>query len=433
MLLYRDLQIRQLGLDGERLVQIVRAKCGRLLAEEDYAGLVGVCSGLINEMRNLEAMEIGTEKAGVLVFNKDGWKRDWAPSLVEREESGDSSPWWSVFLHRDDQRLKKRVEIVGAEDEIGWLEVVVSATDEGVSYAETYAMIGRVGGVTVCLGAVLSFFFARNLTRPMRDLQAYAQRVAGGALTARVKIDTDDEIGDLAASIMRMVQNLDLSQRQLKDSMRNAASLREKEVLLREIHHRVKNNMQILTSLLRLQTRRAGTPELRDMLQDSEARIRSMGLLHEKLYQSESVSLIDLRSYLETLTSQLLSMDTGRVKADIRVTAHQVNLGLDSALPCGLIVTELVSNALKYAFTPDSVNPTVVVNISKMADGGYSLVVWDNGIGIPPEIDLANCESLGLRLVGMLTDQLDGVLMIDGTEGTRAEIRFKESEYANRY
>jgi two-component sensor histidine kinase len=277
---------------------------------------------------------------------------------------------------------------------------------------------------------VAAWIFARKFTAPIHNLQAFAYKVATGALNARANVGTHDEIGELAASINRMVETIEQSQMKLRDSVKTEAAAREKEILLREIHHRVKNNMQILTSLLRLQTRRAESEEMRTVLMESEARIRSMGLLHEKLYQSESVSTIDLHGYLRTLTNELLRMNTPPGKRrEIKLSVRDVRLGLDTALPCGLIVTELVSNALKYAFR-DRQEGIIYVSVSKESDSGeYTLIVWDNGVGIPADIDLSKTQSLGMRLVTMLTDQLSGSASYSGQQGTRWEIKFKETQY----
>jgi two-component sensor histidine kinase len=237
------------------------------------------------------------------------------------------------------------------------------------------------------------------------------------------------EIGDLAESMNRMVESLEQSNVKLRDSMKSTASLREKEILLREIHHRVKNNMQILTSLLRLQTRQADSQELREVLQESEARIRSMGLLHEKLYQSESVSVIDMHGYLRTLTGELTRMNTPRgTRREIKLNVHGVGMGLDTALPCGLIITELVTNALKYAF-PSRDEGIIYVSLGALADGSFQLVVWDNGIGMDENFDINKASSLGMRLVRMLTDQLNGSLAFDCSRGTRITVTFRESQY----
>ena len=292
-----------------------------------------------------------------------------------------------------------------------------------------YVTTAIVGTLTIIIGGLAAWVFARNLTQPIHSLQAFAYKVATGSLNARATVHCHDEIGELADSFNRMVEALEISQTKIRDSVKTEAAAREKEILLREIHHRVKNNMQILTSLLRLQARRANSEELRTVLQESESRIRSMGLLHEKLYQSDGVSSIDMNGYLRTLTNELLRVNTPAGKRrEIKLSVRDVLLGMDTALPCGLIVTELVSNALKYAF-PDRPEGIIYVSVSKETDGEFNLIVWDNGVGIPDDFDVSRSQSLGMKLVTMLVDQLNGKVNFSGQQGTRWEIKFRETAY----
>lgn len=316
---------------------------------------------------------------------------------------------------------------------VGWIHVGTSMEAYYASIQKVYSLTGMVALSVILFSAVVSFFFAQQITKPIRMLQRYAQSVSAGSLNARVTLKTNDEIQELGDTLNVMVENLQSSQHKLKDSFEAKQAMREQEILLREIHHRVKNNMQILTSLLRLQTRRAESEQLRAVLRESEARIRSMGLLHEKLYQSDSVSEIDIAGYLQTLTSELVRMNTPQgEKREIRLAVRGIKMGLDTALPCGLIVTELISNSLKYAFPGPGHAGVILISLGRTQEGEYTLVVWDNGVGLPQDYKERQTKSLGSRLVTMLTDQLNGTLTVDGTRGTRTEIRFKESQYRNR-
>lgn len=314
----------------------------------------------------------------------------------------------------------------------GEIALGLSMEDYEASIRTIYGNFATTGGIVIVFGFLVSTSVAGRLTRPIRALQHFASKVTGGALSSRANVDAPGEIGDLAESVNRMVESLEQSNVKLRESMKNSASLREKEILLREIHHRVKNNMQILTSLLRLQVRQADNQKMREVLQESEARIRSMGLLHEKLYKSESVSRIEMNGYLRTLTGELARVNTpAGCKRDIKLNVHGVFMGLDTALPCGLMITELVTNSLKYAF-PKRPTGTIYVSLGASDPGHYQLVVWDNGIGMKPDFDIANATSLGMRLVKMLTDQLNGQLSIECSQGTRINITFRESQYEMR-
>ena len=203
------------------------------------------------------------------------------------------------------------------------------------------------------------------------------------------------------------------------------SSLKEKEVLLREIHHRVKNNLQIVSSLLNLQTQYIRDEQYADMLKESQNRIRSMALIHEKLYQSEDLASINADEYIKTLVHGLLrsyAVNTGRITSTIDV--EDIPLGVDTAIPCGLIVNELVSNSLKHAFPHGKGEITVMLH---SLNGYTELSVTDNGIGLPEDIDFRTTETLGLRLVTILAeDQLNGEVELDRTEGTAFHIRFRE-------
>ncbi len=202
-------------------------------------------------------------------------------------------------------------------------------------------------------------------------------------------------------------------------------SLREKEVLLREIHHRVKNNLQIISSLLNLQSAYIKDIQYEEMLKESQNRIKSMALIHEELYQSEDLANIDFKEYIQTLVHGLVR--SYRVSAyDIALTidVRDVSLGVDTAIPCGLIINELVSNSLKHAF-PDGKGQITVK--ARRVDGMTELLVSDNGIGIPDTIDFRNTETLGLRLVTILVeDQLKGNITLDTRKGTTFLIRIGE-------
>lgn len=201
------------------------------------------------------------------------------------------------------------------------------------------------------------------------------------------------------------------------------ASLHEKEILLKEIHHRVKNNLQIISSLLNLQSNSIYDPLTLSQLQDSQNRIRSMALIHERLYRSENLAQIDFSIYLHELTASIVH--TYRRQADcvtLKVEASGVMLDIDTAISCGLIVNELVSNALKHAF-PNERSGQIEVEIQH-EEQQIRLVVGDDGVGIPDSIDYRKTKSLGLQLVTNLTRQLGGTLELCDGAGTTFEIRF---------
>jgi len=202
------------------------------------------------------------------------------------------------------------------------------------------------------------------------------------------------------------------------------ASLIEKEVLLREIHHRVKNNMQIVSSLIRLQSRSIKDKNLSDMFNISQSRIKSMALIHESLYKSRDLASIDFSDYVERLTTHLFSMY--RIRPDsiqFNMEIKDVYLDINRAIPCGLIINELVSNSLKHAF-PDERNGEITLKMYEDRRNKHTLIVKDNGIGFPEGLDFRKTETLGMQLVGDLVKQLKGKIELKTEEGTEFNIVF---------
>jgi PAS domain S-box-containing protein len=205
------------------------------------------------------------------------------------------------------------------------------------------------------------------------------------------------------------------------------SSLHEKEVLLKEIHHRVKNNMQVITSLLSLQSKTIGDRQALAVFQDSQNRVKSMALIHETLYQSKDLSRINFAEYLQKLVAHVSR--SYRIRPDavkINVKVDNVSLPIDTAVPCGLIINELASNSLKYAFPGDTRGE---INITfGHADARYVLRVSDTGVGLPADFDPERGKSLGMKLVRMLTGQLCGEMECRNGVGTTFEITFPEEK-----
>ena len=206
------------------------------------------------------------------------------------------------------------------------------------------------------------------------------------------------------------------------------ADLAEKEVMLREIHHRVKNNLAMVSSLIGLQSHYAPDEIHREAFEETQARIRSMALAHEKLYQTERLADLRADEYLSTLLDEL-RFTSGQLGSPISVTKHiePVSLGLDTAIPLGFIANELFSNCVKHAF-PDARMGRIHVSFRSDTTGLMELAVKDDGVGIPPEFDLDSPKSLGLILVKTFTRQLHGDMEVRSTEGTEVVVRFREKQ-----
>jgi PAS domain S-box-containing protein len=217
--------------------------------------------------------------------------------------------------------------------------------------------------------------------------------------------------------------NRDITERRNAEE-RIKASLNEKVILLKEIHHRVKNNLQIILSLLDLQAETLDDPATLRVFQDTKDRIRSMALLHENLYQGEDLGRIDISEYVRKLVDYFWGLYGGMgvtINSELRV--ENTTLGIDTALPVGLILTELFSNSLKYAF-PGGGAGTIEVCLQKDHQGMLLLCFKDNGVGLPEDVDFFNPRSLGLQLVNLLAEQLNGSVEFDGSMGISYTLRF---------
>ncbi len=202
-----------------------------------------------------------------------------------------------------------------------------------------------------------------------------------------------------------------------------SAALEERGVLLKEIHHRVKNNLQTVKSLLYLQSRQFDDPILLAALDDSQNRVHSMALVHELLYQTENLKLVDFRKYITTLTNSLQATYATQTQIHIRV-AKNVWLNIDTIIPCGLILNELISNSLKHAF-PNGKSGNIWVTVTANEAGRITLVTADDGVGLPVGVNPENSPSLGLRLVQSLAHQLRGTVHFARDNGTKVTIIFE--------
>jgi PAS domain S-box-containing protein len=211
-----------------------------------------------------------------------------------------------------------------------------------------------------------------------------------------------------------------------------AASLKEKEVLLKEIHHRVKNNLQFVSSLLNLQSNVLQDERLLAILRESRDRVRTMALIHEKLYQSSDLARIEFKQHIHDLALMVFrsySPGSNAIKLDVQVEA--VSLAIETAVPLSFILNEIISNCLKHAF-PDGREGRITIQFLQDAHGRFHLVVADNGVGLPPDFSLADSTSLGLRLVQILTDQLSGKLTYRSNGGAQFEVTFDVQHHSER-
>lgn len=263
-------------------------------------------------------------------------------------------------------------------------------------------------------------FFGSPQARPMgvgRDL--FARRADGSEFPVEIGLNPIET----SEGPMVLASIIDITERR-KAQKKLEKALEEKTVLLNEVHHRVKNNLQVISSLLNLQATRAADPRVSTILNESQSHVRAMALTHQLLYERKDFSRINIGEYLDRL-SQLL---TGSYRdRSSRITIRQIlppdcHLDLERAIPCGLVVNELVTNAFKHAF-PEGRSGTISIEL-KETGSAFELAVSDNGIGLPEGFDLASVQSLGLQLVPLLIEQIGARLEIQNTSGARFVLHF---------
>jgi PAS domain S-box-containing protein len=238
---------------------------------------------------------------------------------------------------------------------------------------------------------------------------------------ARIPVEVSMQLFDMQEREAIITNARDITERKRTDDLIRSA-LREKEVLLREIHHRVKNNMQVVSSLLNLQASQTQDAVTKAMLEESRQRVRSIAIIHEKLYNSSNLARIDFSIYLKSVADELLRT-FGRSNISCVLALESIPFEIDKAIPVGLVVNELLTNALRHAF-PSGTPGTVRVGLRSLGDDQVELVVRDDGVGFPAGITIAAATTMGLAIVRTLVEQMHGTITVEGTHGTTCTVRF---------
>lgn len=287
------------------------------------------------------------------------------------------------------------------------------------------------------LAVGIGLLVSHRLARPIMKLRQFSEQISQGNLEAELNVGTTNELGDLAATMVKMGQEIKESRRQLKLSLVEQAKRREEEILVREIHHRVKNNLQIIASLFRMNLRRVKGDEAKQVIVESESRLRTMSLLHDAMHRSGDVGEIGIGGYLRAVANHLVQQHRQRSGEQfvLDVRASERSLGIDTALPCGLIVNELVAHCLREGLpTADGQIPrTIGLNFEAGDDGRLILSVMHVGSARNSSEPERFSASLSYKLVSLMADQLGGQLeTVWGEEGFVGRVWFDESRYSDR-
>jgi two-component sensor histidine kinase/DNA-binding response OmpR family regulator len=250
--------------------------------------------------------------------------------------------------------------------------------------------------------------------------------------TIRIISSKGEVITDTNGKPLRIVgTEQDITEHKISEE-KIKSSLKEKEILLQEIHHRVKNNLQVISSLLRLQSRFIKDQNSIDIFKETQNRVRSITILHEKLYQSDNLAKIKIDEYVKILAEDLMYFyELEESNINMILDIEDVPLNIETAIPCGLLINEMVANSLKYAF-PNQKDGEIKIELHSNNEDQFNLTVSDNGVGIPDEINPENAETFGMQLVKYLTKQLKGTIELDNNNGTKYQLKFSELKYKDR-
>jgi len=253
------------------------------------------------------------------------------------------------------------------------------------------------------------------------DLLRKDSTIINALITAVPRYGADGNVTGFQGTIR------DITERKLAEEVIRS-SLAEKEVLLKEVHHRVKNNLMTIIGLINMQETKANNKMFNPLLQELEGRIRSMALVHESLHKAEDLAHVNLQNYIETMSAHIRAQFGAERDIRFRVQAAGVDVNLDIAVPCGLILNELITNAYKHAFPKDKPRAgegNCEINVIVNQEGGMNLLtVADNGVGLPADLDWEKSEALGLRLIKMLSKQINGSIELDRSAGTVFRLKF---------
>jgi len=374
-------------------------------------------------------MEAGVKDPDAIkIINNTKSRTDELQSVIESlfKIYDDEFAKTGIFDLKDHEELVRRLDDAASDIrqnglELGKIEVNLQTESNLRAKEEAYSLY-KLMFIISCFavfgGLLIGVIFERNILGPLHKLTD-AIKIKDGYYDLTIETRSDDEIADLSNEFNKMAHDLMISNEEIRKS------LAQKEVLLREIHHRVKNNMQIISSLLNHQMEMITDTKLKDIFTESQNRILSMALIHEKLYQSSDIMLINFKEYVDDLAVglfQTYGINLGVINLNINV--EEFSMDIDHAIPAGLVINELITNSIKYAF-PEGRKGMIYISSRLINKEQVEIVIGDNGIGIPQDLDFRNTRTLGLHLVTTLVEnQLHGKIDLNKNKGTEFAIQF---------
>lgn len=426
---------------------ILHANSSSLITEE-YGLVVDHCIGILRESKSILYLKLIKRDGYTLVFTKEKWEeKTSSPEEMLRINTSEGQIIYSSLIGSEVFNRSVLFDYSGLK--WGYVKVGLSLDYYNESTQNFLINIIWFTIIIAALGFISSFFFAKKISRPIVVLYHKTKEIAEGKLDSTITLKTGDELESLADSFNRMTDSLRISRDNLEAKVRERTrlleetneilikeivertrtqeslqkSIKEKDILLKEIHHRVKNNLQIITSLLGLQSKKVKDQHNLEIFKDSQSKVKSMALVHEKLYQSIDSSKIDLAEYITSLVGDIRNTYTynhSKVETTLNLEASKVPI--DIAVPLGLILNELITNAFKYAFPhQDSFSKVNQIIISSSNQDHHKLLIEiiDNGIGLPSDFSIEKSNSLGLKLVTNLVYQINGDLHYESNQGTK--------------
>jgi len=446
---------KKLSNEAQSIVRAVSPSLKSALIVDDFTDFLDFSLTYMNQNENAEYLNITSLNGLSITIAKDYWRID---TIKVEQKKQNISAELTEFITSDfsgNEVFQFTTEVEMYTVVWGYAKVGLKIDEYNSNESILINFATWMGLLSAVISLVYAFIFSYRLVRPINTLTKMAYEVSEGNYNVKCEINSNDELEILGNTFNKMTTEIfnshsilesKVKQRtselqQLNDELTKEVELRanaekviknaldEKTTLLQEIHHRVKNNLQIISSLLYLQVSKTTNKDIISVLLDSQSRVKSMALVHEKLYRSDNLSSIEFSDYIKDLTKYTIN-SYGHRNIDILYDLEKIQLSINSAIPCGLIINELLSNVYKYAFVnyENKEKPTVRISLFLKDDSQICFKIKDNGKGFPENFKIEETNSLGLKLAQNLTMQLDGKFEYKSENGLEITVSFNEKK-----